>query len=479
MFAFCAGDKATESRVCDESVAIADDTASELQLSLKGDEIRELNEDEWVEKPCVACKKTQISKYVLLALANDDETALIDKLQYICGMECVTEFRTAHTAYTLTTRKVSITLIIDTPERCQQCDVDKTCKYRIVNDTGLVTYVCADECATAIVESNPEKYVVKKKRYLIEELPMATDEAEHCLQCGETIKCKYIFKHDNNDIFVCESSCVNLLMAEQSDRFRARRHSVRVRDLPRRAVAERLVNTPELEKTASPGGERDKIVARTEEESKQAQMDREASFVRRCTQCFTEINVATRTLVWETMDFCNELCLGQYQTSIGAACTTCQNAVGVPSLGKYCVRFGFHVRQFCTSTCLGVYKKDLKVCSLCQKDIKKKAGRLLAPVGGTFRDFCGKSCMQRYEEICVPKKKLPSRECGVCNNSGPLKIQMIIDSHMHNICSKPCLSAFQFVNNIFPGECLCQCATIASIDHFLDKHSLTPSILPF
>lgn len=443
-----AGDKANETRI-DESHIAADESASELQRNLKDDEIRELNEDEWAEKECAACKKLQICKYAFLESVDGDDGVTTKKLQYICELECVTEYRTTHTTYSLTARKVSINMIIDTPEKCQQCNADKPCKYRIVNESGLVTFVCSDDCVDELVQSNPEKYVVKKKRYLIEELPAVTEEAENCLQCGESKKCKYSFKHDDDDIYVCESSCLNLLIAEQSDRFRTRRQSVRVRDLPKRLPSERVASAAVPEADGDSGG--DKIVARTDEEIKQAQLDREASFIRRCAQCFSEVNLQARSLLWETMDFCNETCLGQYQTSNGAACTSCQNAVSIPSLGKYCVRFGFRIRQFCTSACLGVYKKDLKVCSYCQKDIQRKSG-FLAPVAGLFRDFCGKACMQSYEQICAPKKKLPNRICAVCSENKPVKIDMILGSYTHYICSKPCLSAFQFVNNIFTGE---------------------------
>jgi predicted amidophosphoribosyltransferase len=57
------------------------------------------------------------------------------------------------------------------------------------------------------------------------------------------------------------------------------------------------------------------------------------------------------------------------------------------SLGKYCVRFGYDIKQFCCSTCLEEFKKGLKVCSYCQKDISSGVEGFLAPVGdkGQFK----------------------------------------------------------------------------------------------
>lgn len=79
--------------------------------------------------------------------------------------------------------------------------------------------------------------------------------------------------------------------------------------------------------------------------------------------------------------------LGKYQQELGSHCANCKGNVQPASLGKYCVRFGYEVKQFCCSTCLEEFKKGLKVCSFCQKDISSGAEGFLAPVGdkGTFK----------------------------------------------------------------------------------------------
>ena len=45
-------------------------------------------------------------------------------------------------------------------------------------------------------------------------------------------------------------------------------------------------------------------------------------------------------------------------------CASCKKSVTAVSMGKYCVRFGADVRQFCSSGCLDVFKKGLKVLRL-------------------------------------------------------------------------------------------------------------------
>jgi hypothetical protein len=81
------------------------------------------------------------------------------------------------------------------------------------------------------------------------------------------------------------------------------------------------------------------------------------------------------------------LFLGQYQRELGSFCANCRGAVMSSSMGKYCVRFGFNVRQFCSSTCLEEFKKGLKVCSYCQRDITGDVEGFLAPIGdkGQFK----------------------------------------------------------------------------------------------
>ena len=120
-------------------------------------------------------------------------------------------------------------------------------------------------------------------------------------------------------------------------------------------------------------------------------------------------------IVWETMQFCNESCLGQYQGCM-SNCSSCKKEVVAASLGKYCVRFGSDIKQFCSNICLEDYKKGLKVCSYCQKDISGGEG-FLAPIGdkGQFKDFCDGGCLKKYEHIYLGKAPDPETlPCNVC-----------------------------------------------------------------
>lgn len=139
---------------------------------------------------------------------------------------------------------------------------------------------------------------------------------------------------------------------------------------------------------------------------------------KRCASCLLIIESNDeRCLSWETMEFCNEECLGKFQTKYGSYCRNCNGSVQPVSLGKYCVRFGYDVRQFCCSVCLEEFKKGLKVCTYCQKDISAGTEGFLAPVGdkGQFKDFCTQDCMEKYSRMSSTEPPIAEKKaCSVC-----------------------------------------------------------------
>lgn len=250
-----------------------------------------------------------------------------------------------------------------------------------------------DESKLVITENeNKEESTVKQKE-TVEDIPKteslipATDviniddesknsEVEEitskdiCSQCGEERVCKIRVKIGAESHLVCSKTCKALYKA-------ARNKTV---DIPSQGA-----------------------------NSKQE---------KRCASCLLIIEANDeRNLSWETMEYCNEECLGKFQRKYGSFCKNCNGAVQAVSLGKYCVRFGCDVRQFCCSTCLEEFKKGLKVCSYCQKDISFSAEGFLAPVGekGQFKDFCTQDCMEKYSKLnSTEPPALEKKPCSVC-----------------------------------------------------------------
>ncbi|CAL7937189.1 unnamed protein product [Xylocopa violacea] len=179
---------------------------------------------------------------------------------------------------------------------------------------------------------------------------------------------------------------------------------------------------------------------------------------KRCANCLLIVEPNDeRNLSWETMEFCNEECLGKFQTKYGSYCRNCNGSVQAVSLGKYCVRFGYDVRQFCCSTCLEEFKKGLKVCSYCQKDISSSAEGFLAPVGdkGQFKDFCTQECMEKYSKMSSTEPLTMEKKCcSVCQEEKIVHCEVQIDrSDPVAICSIPCFAAFRFVKKVDPDQC--------------------------
>ena len=100
-------------------------------------------------------------------------------------------------------------------------------------------------------------------------------------------------------------------------------------------------------------------------------------------------------------------------------CATCKTSVQVAFVGKYCVRFGASIKQFCSNKCLEDHKKGLKVCCYCQKDISNGDG-FLAPIGnkGQFKDFCVQICLKKYEARQAGKTlEKEVKQCKVCSEN--------------------------------------------------------------
>lgn len=356
-------------------------------------------------------------------------------------------------------------------ETCLNCENTVPCQYRLLEDTGEIKYLCSFNCVKEHREDNPDKYSLTQKKVYIYEIPAAD---YLCSKCNETKSCKYHYRvtivstvtkepqpmaaegeelpqpvietvQSTEDKYLCDDKCLQELIGDNTEKYvvkEVQRRSTRVREARKRAPVQEEPEIP-------------KIVARSDAEVEAARMDRDESFIRRCSQCFHVVNFTAKTIQWETLDFCNEKCLGLYQNLIGASCVTCNEAVNLASIGKLCVRFGFDLKQFCSTKCLDDFKKTIKQCALCQCDLLGEENVVIAQVGEKriYRDFCNQQCLKKYENILNPKKKQSPHVCSVCNNKKVAKIEVLIDENVHRFCSNPCFSAFKFVNNVVPDQC--------------------------
>lgn len=338
---------------------------------------------------------------------------------------------------------------------CSECEEKKLCFF-YYNYDGDDTYYCSLSCLDSMMADEKLKYTYKRRRITIEEI---FPKDSFCIVCNETKRCSFQCIRYGETLYICEHPCIKSLNDNENGRYLVKRRRSTRAAKPNAA----LQSNPPLLKLKVISNATDKyldeaykIQAKTPAMVAAAREERERTFIRRCTQCSVLVEADDKLLNWETMDFCNEVCLGRYQHRTGARCSNCDQNVQHTSLGKYCVRFGYDIRQFCNSVCLDEFKKGLKICCYCQKDISSGHQGFLAPVGdkGQFKDFCSQICMEKFENMC--KNPIPQSvwaKCAVCSleKGTTIEVEVSEDSYQR-LCSDPCFAAFKFVNNIFPGN---------------------------
>ncbi|CAG9793456.1 unnamed protein product [Diatraea saccharalis] len=340
---------------------------------------------------------------------------------------------------------------------CSECEEKKTC-YFYYNYDGEDTNYCSLECLHSMMADEKDKYVFKRKRITVEEtLPKEAT----CSVCNETKMCEYSMTRYGESKIICGNSCIKTLNNSENGRYVIKRKRAQRKVVSVPTVA---TSNPPLLKLKVISNATDKyldeaykIQAKTPAMVQAAREERERTFLRRCNHCALILQMDEKILTWETMDFCDEVCLGRYQNKIGSRCANCQKAVQHTSLGKYCVRFGYDIRQFCNSGCLEEFKKGLKICCYCQRDISVGHQGFLAPVGdkGQFKDFCSQVCMEKFDQMS--KNPIPQpiwAKCAVCSLEKATTIEVEVNEDVsQRLCSDPCFAAFKFVNNIFPDQC--------------------------
>ncbi|CAH0677633.1 unnamed protein product [Spodoptera exigua] len=398
------------------------------------------------DSTCTQCKTEQSCTYRYSTKENETN--------YLCSEACVKDFQSEHAGqYSITHKKYLIEEIVPKLLTCSECEEKKTC-YFYYNYDGEDTNYCSMTCLNSMMADEADKYVFKRRRIVAEEI--APKEAE-CYVCKVHKSCSYSLYRYGENLLVCENACIKTLNGKESGRY-----MIKKKRTPRKQPAQ--PQNPPLLKLKVISNATDKyldeaykIQAKTPAMVQAAREERERTFIRKCNQCQIVLNIDEKLLTWETMDFCGELCLGRYQNKIGARCANCKNNVQHTSLGKYCVRFGFDIRQFCNWSCLEEFKKGLKICCYCQRDISVGHQGFLAPVGdkGQFKDFCSQACMEKFD--LMSKYPMPQpvwAKCAVCSLEKPTSIEVEVSEELsQRLCSDPCFAAFKFVNNIFPDQC--------------------------
>lgn len=235
-----------------------------------------------------------------------------------------------------------------------------------------------------------------------------------CMECGNDSIPMYKCSFASKTLYICAENCLKLLKEKKAEK-------VIVRDLRVKIFASEGLRSNLPEASTAEGTSTDKT-----------------DTIPACYECKSV--VTSISISWNTFNFCNEICLSAFQKKCGTNCVECKSNIQESILGRYSVRFGKDIKQFCKNSCLLDHKKSQKFCSLCQGGIDP---------GEEFNNFCSRKCFEVSNDINNKMIGL----CAVCTQEKELEIQFDDQYKTTMFCSEPCFVAYKFVNKINATQC--------------------------
>lgn len=240
------------------------------------------------EQNCAQCVKIKPCKFHMLVDGS---------MKYLCQKDCVLKYKEDHDDYEIVVKKVIIKEIVGTEHSCLQCTETKICQYEIFKEG---TFLCSDSCLQKHKDGEFSNFVIKYRKIFVQEI---TPSEHVCTCCEETKQTLFQYSVNNQDKYICDNECLSKLQERYPEKYRVKvRKLFRVKEMPR------LLNVSVRDINEGP-----KIVTRTEEAAEAAKLDRDKSFLRKCTNCEEVVNGTEKNLNWETMDFCSEDCLSTFK----------------------------------------------------------------------------------------------------------------------------------------------------------------------
>lgn len=175
------------------------------------------------------------------------------------------------------------------------------------------------------------------------------------------------------------------------------------------------------------------------------------------------INATQKFCNWKGLDFCTEACLAKFQATLKNNCSFCNAYIPIDMRASFCLKIGNDMRPFCKQKCYVEFKKNLRMCAHCQKDLQNIAG-VTTRVGKVprIREFCSWACVKKFEsepgDVLIQRiygsKVSEDSVCSVCKVQGrPIRHSVRFQFKTFSLCSDICLSAFQYTNKINTVVC--------------------------
>ncbi|XP_035825720.1 uncharacterized protein LOC101855726 isoform X2 [Aplysia californica] len=269
-----------------------------------------------------------------------------------------------------------------------------------------------------------------------------------CIVCQKVGRCKYNIVRNGDVKHLCDDACFKKFRSSPSSFLKYKDPGKKAKD----AATTAETKTTQMESSALKGALSSPPGSAT-------------TGYKTCVVCQL-MNLNTYPFCnWLGLDFCGEACLGRFQANLASTCSFCNAFVPVEMRTVFCLKIGNEVRPFCKSKCYSEFRRMLRLCAFCQKNLSSVPDAVTKTVGGSkTKEFCSKECLKKMEEQfndveILDAKNAPvisgdtSLACAVCLKKGAMKHTVRIGDKTSALCSDLCLSAFQYTNKIGMNRC--------------------------
>lgn len=304
----------------------------------------------------------------------------------------------------------------------------------------------ASDIAIKTTDETSESSATPKEPDQSYDLTMDDAPSENrCIVCLLTKNSRYHFSYQNEEKYICDELCLTRFKENPTlglDKPSISDGSDSVTPTPEGNGLDGGTSTAAATSTSGSKVSADSTLGRPKDKLAKA---------RACADCKNPVLNDINSYSWEAMDFCSEACLARFQKQIGGFCQQCNIPVRNNVLGKYCVRFGSALRQFCSGSCLEMHKRDLRLCTYCQEDL----GDSNAVECEAGKKFCTSNCMHNFASMTTNRLPVVPKDsvCCVCINRKTIEIIFERDGVPFMFCGNPCLVAYKFVNKVSPAKC--------------------------
>ncbi|GFR60548.1 zinc finger MYM-type protein 3 [Elysia marginata] len=285
-------------------------------------------------------------------------------------------------------------------------------------------------------------------------------KTQTCIVCSKVCRCKYNIVRNGDIKHLCGDDCFKKFRKTPSE-------FLKNKDGKPTEPSKTITSTP----------------------SKPQMVQDALSKFKTCSVCqLMNVNPNQPFCNWKGLDFCGESCLGKFQANLSTTCSFCGAFISSDVRATFCLKIGNDVRIFCKSRCVTEFRKNLRLCACCQKDLSSFPGSFSAMVGSLdkkIRQFCSQTCRQKLETQLVgvevvsksdamtadnssaPQPPVsPGSEitaCSVCQKVLPVQHTVRFQGKVYRLCSNLCFSAFKYTNKIGLSKCD-TCGTVCTVE---------------